>query len=185
MPVTHTNRRGQTYYLHSGTTKAGKPRYWFSMKSDGPLVESIPEDHEIYENPEAQVFLRKVKPQIISPEEVAVVRNGLTQYAPDENCLVDLRDAQIVIYHSERVRYGLEAVFGIREMPAGLLYYTKVMRFILANEETRTFRVQRWCFRGSIDSWIDLWMSGSEGNLSDLIKTYCPHIGKESFFELM
>jgi hypothetical protein len=57
----------------------------------------------------------------------------------------------------------------------------KVMRFTLADEDERAFRVQRWCFRGS----IDLWMSGSEGKLSDLVKTFCPHIGRESFFELM
>lgn len=183
MPVTHTNRRGQTYYLHSGTTRTGKPRYWFSMKSEGPLVESIPEDHEIYENPEAQVFLRKVKPQVITPEEVAIVKNGLTQYAHDQNCIVDVRDNQIVVYHSERERHDLGAIFGVREMPAGLLSYTKVMRFILMNEKTRTFRVQRWCFRGSIDRWIDLFKG--QGKLPDLVQEFCPHIGQESFFELM
>ena len=61
----------------------------------------------------------------------------------------------------------------------------KVMRFTLVDEEARTFRVQRWCFRGSIDRWIDLYLAGSEGNLKDLVKKFCPHIGKESFFELM
>ena len=35
MPVTHVNRKRDTYYLHAGTTKTGKPRYWFSMKDDG------------------------------------------------------------------------------------------------------------------------------------------------------
>jgi hypothetical protein len=61
----------------------------------------------------------------------------------------------------------------------------KVMRFTLADENDRTFRVQRWCFRGSIDRWIDFWALGSEGNLSDLVKKFCPHVGQESFFELM
>ncbi len=61
----------------------------------------------------------------------------------------------------------------------------KVMRFMLVDEKDRTFRVQRWCFRGSIDQWIDLWESRSEGTLADLVKTFSPHIGKESFFELM
>ena len=58
MPVTHTNRRGQTYYLHAGTTRTGKPRYWFSTKAEGELVDPIPEGHEVYENPDAQGFLR-------------------------------------------------------------------------------------------------------------------------------
>src|SRR4051812_17648139 len=67
MPFTHTNRRGQTYYLHAGTTRTGKPRYWFSMKDVGDLVEAIPADHEVYENPDAQVFLRKAVPQLVTP----------------------------------------------------------------------------------------------------------------------
>ena len=61
----------------------------------------------------------------------------------------------------------------------------KVMRFTVADEHHRTFRVQRWCFRGSIDRWIDLWESGSEGKLADLVKRFCPHIGQELFYELM
>jgi hypothetical protein len=73
MPVTYVNRYRDTYYLHVGTTKTGKPRYWFSKKPEGELVESIPEGYEIYENPDAQVFLRKVQPQVITPFEVAVV----------------------------------------------------------------------------------------------------------------
>ena len=59
------------------------------------------------------------------------------------------------------------------------------MRFTLVDEKDRAFRVQRWYFRGSIDRWIDLWEAISEGKLSDLVKTFCPHIGRESFFELM
>ena len=43
MPVTHVNRKRDTYYLHAGTTKAGKPRYWFSKSAEGQLVGSIPE----------------------------------------------------------------------------------------------------------------------------------------------
>ena len=61
----------------------------------------------------------------------------------------------------------------------------KVMRFTLADEDERTFRVQRWCFRGSIDRWIDLRASEGNGKLSDLVKKFSPHIGRESFFELM
>ena len=61
----------------------------------------------------------------------------------------------------------------------------KVLRFTLADEQDRTFRVQRRCFLGSIDGWIDLWMSGREGKLPALVRKFCPHIGQESFFELM
>ena len=186
MPVTHTNRRGQTYYLHAGTTKTGKPRYWFSMKTEGDLADSIPEGHEVYESPEAQVFLRRVKPQVVTSKEVAVVQDGLERYAPGQSCIVDRRDEHITVYHAERGHRDLEDFgLGFREWPERYLSYTKVMRFTLIDEAERTFRAQRWCFRGSIDRWIDLWLSGGGGTLTGLVKKFCPHIGRESFFELM
>ena len=186
MPVTHTNRRRQTYYLYAGTTKTGKARYWFSTKAGGELVDSIPEGHEVYENPDGQVFLRKVVPQIVTPFEIAVVEDGLQRYTPGQNCLVDVQREHIVVYHAERLRIDLEGLgFELRGLPDFFGNYTKVMRFTLVDEQARTFRVQRWCFRGSIDDWIDLWTSGSEGTLKNLVKQFSPHIGRESFFDLM
>ena len=102
MPVTHVNRKRDTYYLHTGKTKTGKPRYWFSTKIEGDLVDAMPEGYEIYENPDAQVFLRKIVPQLVTPVEIAVVEEGLKRYAPGQNCVVDVQRKQIVIYHAER-----------------------------------------------------------------------------------
>ena len=184
MPVTHINRKQDTYYLHTRKTKTGKPRYWFSKSNEGDLVVSIPKGYEVYENPDAQVFLRKIVPQLVTPAEIAVVEEGLRRYAPGQNCIVDVQGEHIVVYHAERVALNLER-FGFGELPPSYRNYMKVMRFTLVDEQDRTFRVQRWCFRGSIDDWIDLWMSGSEGKLSDLVKKFCPHIGQESFYELM
>src|ERR1700752_3044597 len=73
VPITHTNAKGKTYYLHQGTTKTGKPKYHFSMQSEGTLAKSIPAGFEIYENPNAQVFLRRIPPKIITDEERKVV----------------------------------------------------------------------------------------------------------------
>ena len=186
MPVTYVNRKRDTYYLHAGKTKTGKPKYWFSTKADGDLVDAIPEGYEVYENPDAQVFLRKIVPQLVTPAEVTVVEEGLKRFAPGQNCLVDVQGEQIVVYHAERVSLDLEGFgFGLTELPTFNRRYMKVMRFTLVDEKDRTFRAQRWCFRGSIDRWIDLWESRSEGNLSDLVKRFCPHIGQESFYELM
>jgi hypothetical protein len=184
MPVSHVNRKRDTYYLHAGKTRTGKPRYWFSKGTEGELVETIPEGYEIYENPDAQVFLRRIVPQLVTPAEIAVVEGGLRRYAPSQNCIVDVQGEHIVVYHAERVSLVLEG-FGFGELPPSYRNYMKVKRFTLADEPDRTFRVQQWCFRGSIDRWIDLWMSGSEGKLPDLVKRFCPHIGQESFYELM
>jgi hypothetical protein len=185
MPVTHVNRQKMAYYLHAGKTKKGNPKYWFSKSAEGDLVDEIPEGYEVYENPDALVFLRKIVPQKVTPFEVAVVTKGLERYARGENCLVDVQGEHIVVYHAEKSKLDFEGFhFGFRE-PIFFGRYMKVMQFILVDEDERTFRVQRWCFRGSIDRWIDLWSSGGEGNLPDLVKRFCPHIGQESFFELM
>src|SRR3974390_703302 len=108
MPVTHVNRKEDIYYLHSGKTKTGKPRYWFSKSRDGELLESIPKGYEIYENPDAQSSFRKIVPQLGPPVEVEVVKNGLERYAPGQHCIVDVQGDQIVVYHAERVRLDLE-----------------------------------------------------------------------------
>jgi hypothetical protein len=186
MPVTHVNRKRDTYFLHVGTTKAGKPKYWFSKGTEGELVETIPEGYEVYENPDAQVFLRKIVPQLVTSAEVAIIKEGLERYAPGQNCVVDVHKEHIVVYHAERLKLDFEGFrFGLRELPVYHGNYMKVMRFTLVDEKARSFRVQRWCFKGSIDDWIDLWASGGKGKLPDLVKKFCPHIGQESFFELM
>jgi hypothetical protein len=165
MAVKHVNRKGQTFYFHEAKTKTGKPKYFFSMKDEGVLVDSIPDGFEIYENPDAQVFLRKKKPRFITDSEIAVVREALRKHAKYQSCMADVREKHIVVYHSER----------------GDLYQ-KVLRFTLINEDSRKFATERWCFLGSIDDWIDL--SGSS-DLATLVQKYAPHIGKESFYALM
>ena len=78
--------------------------------------------------------------------------------------MADVREKHIIVYYSE-----------------GGSLYQKVLRFTLIDEDDRRFAAERWCFLGSIDDWIPL----SGGELAGLIERYAPHIGKESFFELM
>lgn len=57
--IQFTNRKNNIYYLHRGTTKSGKQKYYFSKNQDGILADAIPDGFEIYENLNAQVFLRR------------------------------------------------------------------------------------------------------------------------------
>ncbi len=91
MVVTHVNRKRDTYLLHQGKTKTGKAKFFFSKETEGCVLDAIPEGYEIYENPNAQVFLRKKSPQIVTNGEIEVVRTGLQQYAKHQNCVVDVR----------------------------------------------------------------------------------------------
>lgn len=191
MAIEYLNRKGKTYYLHQGKTKTGKPKYFFSMKSEGHLVNQIPEGYEIYENPNAQVFLRRIPPQIVTPAEVAIVRDGVTREAKNERCIVDVKGKHIVVYLCDQ---NVDALMALTSMGLGgnpakmqetLLHsvtYSPVMQFVLGDEETREFAVERWCFRGSVDDWIRL---DRDRDLEALVKKYAPHLGQESFYELI
>ncbi len=98
MPIKYDNRKGQTYYLYQGITKTGKPKYFFSMKSEGHLVETMPDGYEIYENPNAQVFLRKVQPKIISDEERAIVEDGIKRFSSLQDYQIDIKKEIITVY---------------------------------------------------------------------------------------
>ena len=86
MPITHTNAKEKTYYLHQGTTKTGKPKYSFAMQSEGPLAESMPPGYEIYENPNAQIFLRRIPPKLITDESMEKLGIMPRQAAPRLPC---------------------------------------------------------------------------------------------------
>lgn len=65
---------------------------------------------------------------------------------------------------------------------AKLFTYSPMLRFTLTAEAERKYLVERYCFLGGIDDWIDLEPPMS---LEKIVKKYCIHLGKESFFDLI
>ncbi len=191
MPITHINAKGKTYYLHQGATKTGKPKYHFAMKSEGTLADIIPEGFEIYENPNAQVFLRRIPPKIITDEEPQLVEDGMRKYASVQDYKIDVKGKAIIVYTADQSVDTLVDLFkDLHPDPAanpqlmttlrGVIQYSPMLTFILDDKEQRLFTAQRYCFRGSIDDWIDI----DHGKLEKLVKTYVQHLGNESYFEL-
>ncbi len=171
MPITHTNAKGKTYSLHQGTTKTGKPKYYFSMESNGALAASIPAGFEIYENPNAQVFLRRIPPKLITDGERQVVEEGMRTYADVKDYKIDIRGNVIAIYTADQDMTTLAAI--VRDPHASSeenarrmqllresIHYSDLLRFMLIDDKRRTFVTQRYCFIGSIDDWIDIGRSG-------------------------
>jgi len=158
----YTNFKCDRYYLHEGLSKKGNSVYYFSKKLDGKLVERIPKGFEIYEEPNGMVYLRRIQPKIITEKEVEAVINSIPKGL---DIKVDVKKNAITIYLSE----GIYST------------YIALMRFILINKKTREFEAQRYCFRGSIDDWIEL---DTSTNLKELAKKCCFHIGKDSFYDL-
>jgi len=166
VPITYTNAKGKTHYLHQGTTKTGKPKYHFSMQSEGTLAASIPEGFEIYETPNAQVFLRRIPPKIITDEERQVVEDGMRKYAAVQDYKIDVRGNAIEIHMAHQDSETFREMFTgyrpdldqtqIAALVAQAVHYFPMMQFLLEDAQRRTFTAQRYCFIGSIDDWIDI-----------------------------
>ena len=190
MAITYLNRKGKTYYLHQGVTKKDNPKYYFSQKSDGELVDSIPSGFEIYENPNAQVFLRRVRPKIITDTEVEIVRSGMEKYSHVKYYQIDVKKNVIYIYLADQDVDILSELFesspgtrgkNVADMINEFTTYSPMMRFVLVDPKKRQFVVERYCFLGSIDDWVSI---GGVDDLSKVVKQYVKHLGQDSYYEL-
>jgi hypothetical protein len=192
VPITHTNAKGQTFSLYQGTTKTGKPRYYFAMQSEGTLAKTIPAGYEIYENPNAQVFLRRIPPKIITDEERHVVEVGMRTYATAKDYKVDVKGNALLIYTADQDMDTLAAIVcnphASREENARRMtllrqgiHYSPMLVFQLVDATRRTFQTLRYCFLGSVDDWIEI---GKPGKLSTLVKKYVKHLGQDSYVAL-
>lgn len=184
MSLQYTNSKKQTYYLHVGKTKKGNPRYYFSMKSEGQLADSIPQGYEIYENPNAMVFLRKIKSKQIFDDEVALVEFVIENHTDLRHYKIGITKNLIQIFTPNQEIDELTQIF-LPFQPVGfnenailrLMTYSPVMQFVLVNKEKRLFITKRYCFLGSVDDWIQI---SDEDTLENLTRRYLKHIGKDS-----
>lgn len=199
--INYTNRTGKTYYLRKGKTKAGKPRYFFSTNSDGKgeAVDRIPEGYEIYEHPEnAQVFLRKIRPKLITDIEQYLVEKQAKQLQRSRRYCVDCKDDFITIYESDvdigelketfgdflertPLRPGMSSDEAIRTLiSVADQHYTAMLRFRLVDKERRDFIAERYCFLGSIGDWV--YLEGPD-DLAKLAGRYIKLLGTDKFFD--
>ena len=155
MVITYVNRKKKSFYLHQGLTKKGNPKYYFSQKSDGELVNNIPSGIEIYESPEAQVFLRRVRPKIITDAEVEIVPIGIENYSQTEYNKIDVKDKAIFIYLVDQDISTLSKLFesasgtrgkNVSDIIDEFATYSSMMRFVLADAKRRQFVSERYCF---------------------------------------
>ena len=190
-PVSYTNRKGKTYYLHAAKRKSGKTVYVMKLSSRDALTQ-LPEGYEIMEGVNGQVSVGRSKPRQITVEEETLIleklqRLGLKYY----RC--EAKDAYLTVYapvYSETAFDDLSSVFPnsfidstkafiFEKMQTGPL--EPVMRFELIDEESRRFNIERMTYRGAGD-WHSLWKFGA---LNELADKFLPHLGKDSFFDLI
>lgn len=190
MAIAYINRKGDSYYLHQGVTKKGNPKYYFAQSNEGTLVDALPEGYEVYENPNARVFLRRVPARVFTEQEIAIVRDNVKRLSALKDFKIDIRKRAIVIFEPDQdvealaktiAAYAWQDPAEIRRMLESTSTYSPVMRFVLDDEQQRAFRVERMCYLGPESDWLFLRI----GNLESLAKEYCSHLGRESRYELM
>ena len=198
MPVTYTNRKGKTYTLYRGQTRTGKPRYYFGHadQDQGEPITEIPPGFTISESVNGVVSLIKDRPSLIQPEEVAAVEAVVRKHPDARRYRVAVKGKRIEVYeqagpdYNELVsalripglsRPGLaEELRALEERHA---LYTPVLRFTLLDPKQRHFGVERMCYRGSIDGWLELYAQ-TVGPVAKLASKLIPTLGTDQFFEL-
>ena len=186
-PCTYQNRQGKTYYLHSGPKRGGGTQCFVSQSAEGELLDAVPEGFELYETPNAQVYLRRRKPSLIAPEEVAAVQRHLDKRRPPPRYRVEIRSEHLTIYESTTDLGGMSAWGGrfsrarIEQLDEQFARYQPVMRFVLCERQRRLFAPERFCFRGSVDDWISI---GAPETIEKLANLYLKYLGTEAIYEL-
>jgi len=195
MPVSYTNRKGYTYYLCQGMSKTGKLRYYFAREPKDGSPDQIPEGYRISESVNGVVSLVKDQPHLILPQEVASIEAALDRHPKGRDYRVALQKNQILIY--ERLGSNadtLSEIFGefsllppdivrkrLQEQLDKMARFSPIMRFILLDPQERKFKVERWCYLGDVDDWIDI---GESGRLEKLAHRLIPKLGTDDCFEL-
>ncbi len=160
------------------------------MRADGtPLADVVPQGFEIYEDPNGQVFLRRILPRMISDDELATVKRELGSIARLKGSRVERKLRVLTVYVADRKEDLIKELR--RLLPSGRLAhmdhapedlwsYNAELQFVLVDEKRRLFQARRYCYLGRIDGWIDI---GERGPLATLATRYIKHLGQESYFE--
>jgi len=196
MPISHTNRKGQTFFLCQGITKTGKPRYFFSKTAAQNALEDIPTGHHIEESINGVVSLVKDRQQIILPEEIQILETALHRHPKGNKYRVSAKGKHFTVYE----RQGPDAeelgdIFGatlpmysrqvILERTRAILdknaQYGPMLHFNLVDAAARTFCAERVTYVVSLPEWIGIL---GRGMLQELVDEIIPLLDTEEYFEL-
>jgi hypothetical protein len=197
MPISRTNRKGQTFFLCQGITKTSKPRYFFSKIAAQNVLDEIPAGHHIEESVNGVVSLVKESKPAILPEELQLVEETLRRHPKGNNYRVSAKGKQIIVH--ERLGPNAEDmadIFG-SSLPIytrqkhleGMLamldknaQYSPMLHFKLVNATYRTFCAERATYVSSLPEWIGIcgW-----GPLQSLVDQIIPLLDTDEYFELI
>jgi hypothetical protein len=188
--VTHTNRMGDTYYLHRGTTKRGKPRYYFARAVREGAVDEMPDGFEVSESINGVVSVRRKRPggPQVPAADLQVVWDAVRLCPHLEDYEVRAVGGAIVIYEPSPRRDELRGAamqLGIARLDDAYIgermkraQYGPVMKF---EGTADSYAVFRMTYRGE-GGWS--WPLAC-GKLDELANQFVRHIGTDEFYELL
>jgi hypothetical protein len=197
-PASYTNRFGDTYYLHQGTTKTGKTRYFVARTVVAGALSAVPEGYEFTESLNGVVSVKRSggPPSLVPHADVDTVRRELARHAHLRHYAVDVRKDEIIVYEPEGslgemvqdpagwgLAFGLPPEVLVRrlEARASRTRYAPVMKFGFAFVGVPgVYLAYRRHYSGESGWWML-----SHGPLLKLLRRYLPHLGTEKFFELL
>ena len=185
MSFTYENDFGETYYLYKKETRADNWRYYFAKESDGQLANGIPDGYEIYEEANGRVHLRKEIDKNFTDREINIIKEGLRKNSAVKHWKLDIKENMVIIFNAKDPlekfnRKGFITQKERKRMVKELRNFNPKMRFKLVDENKRKFKIERYCLRSSFDDWVYV----NSGKLEMLVKKYCKHLGRESFYDL-
>lgn len=148
----HVNRRGQIYFLHRVGSKDGIPQFTFSMDLSGDLVNQLPHGHEVYEAPNAMVFVRPVVTSLITREEQTTIKRLLEAHFRQDSYKADLKKRSIVVHMASE-----QAVDRLLEedLSEDKLQYRVAFKFDLVTKKTGSRKFVIRLSRSYDNKWIE------------------------------
>lgn len=187
MPYTYTNRKGKTYYIRRVEGKRGV-RFVCSQKKTDDVLDAIPEGFEMVENPNGQVSCRRKQKSLITDDELKRVEKLVAKLCKGKDVKVERKKKEVILHEvpdgggPDLAELGFlpGAAAKLQEFMHANRQYEPVLKFTLDDAKSRTFRVERMTWTAG-----EGWMYLASGDLESLVREYAPHIGEESFFELL
>ena len=112
--MSYTNRRGQRYYLHAGTTKTGKRRYFVASAVGEGVLAEMPEGFEIVESINGVVSVRRIDSAApkVAESDLACVRAELAKHPHLRRHRADVVKGEIIVFEpsgglSDELGHGL------------------------------------------------------------------------------
>jgi hypothetical protein len=191
----YANRHGVPWYLHQGTTKTGRPKYYVAKSVGlGALVE-MPAGFEFSESVNGVVSVRRVdnSPKLVADADVELVKSELARHRHLRHHRVEVTKVEIVIYEPTGAMSDdeLRETARIHGLPPEVFEQRMadlwarrrcqpVMCFLASTAEPGEYAVQRMRYRGEGGWSYPL----AHGPLVKLVRNFVPRVGTQRFFEL-